>query len=190
MKNLILKSIFAGALIALAGAIFLSCENKIIGSCLFSIGLYAVLEFECKLFTGIVGNISSKKDFLNSLVILSFNLIAASLIGIIFRLCIGENQVFSNIVENQSIFRVLLESSICGSLIHIACTIYKKIKNPIIIILCVMGFILSGSLHSIACGFYFVLGNITLKSFLYLFIIIIGNSIGALLIRFLNKNIS
>ena len=73
LKQTIGKSILAGLLIALAGAIYLLCENKIVGSLLFSIGLIAVLELNGKLFTGIVGNISSKKDFIEAIIVLFFN---------------------------------------------------------------------------------------------------------------------
>ncbi len=185
--NLITKSILAGALIALAGLIYLKTENKIVGSFLFSLGLYAVLEYQGKLFTGMIGNVNSKQAVLECVLALTFNLLAVICIGLIFRFTLGENLVFDTIVS-QSWSQVLIKSCVCGGLIHIACTIYKSTKNPLIIVLCVMAFILSGSLHSIACGFYLTLGNISWKAILYLFIIIIGNSIGALGIRLLIKS--
>lgn len=182
--NLITKSILAGLLISLAGIVYLSCPDKIIGSFLFSFGLYAVLEYQGKLFTGMIGNVNSKRSILECGLVLIFNLLTAVCVGLVFRFALGENLIFDNIV-NQSWYQVLIESCICGSLIYIACTIYKSTKIPLIVVLCVMAFILSGSLHSIACGFYLVLGNISWKALLYLLLIIIGNSIGALGIRFL-----
>ena len=182
--NLITKSVLAGVLIALAGLIYLKVDNKIIGSFLFSLGLYAVLEYQGKLFTGMIGNVNSKQTALDCVLALIFNLLAVICIGLIVRLTLGENLVFDTIVS-QSWYQVLIKSCVCGCLIHLACTIYKSTKNPLIIVLCVMAFILSGSLHSIACGFYLTLGNISWKAVLYFFIIIIGNSIGALGIRLL-----
>lgn len=182
--NLITKSILAGLLISLAGIVYLNCPDKIVGSLLFSLGLYAVLEYQGKLFTGMIGSVNSKRSILDCGLALIFNLLTAVCVGLIFRFTLGENLVFDNIV-NQSWYQVLIESCICGSLIHIACTVYKSTKNPLIVVLCVMAFILSGALHSIACGFYIALGNISWKAVLYLLLIIIGNSIGALGIRFL-----
>ncbi len=190
MIKLISKSILAGVLISLAGMVYLNCPDKVIGAFLFSFGLYAVLELNAKLFTGVIGNVSSKQDALDSAIILVINCITAAIIGIGYRFTIGENQVFQNIVEQQSIWKVLVESIVCGGLIYIACTIYKKVKNPLIIIICVMAFILSGSLHSIACSFYIALGNVSWWSILYLLVIIGGNSVGALGLRFLSKPLS
>lgn len=189
MNKLISKSILAGALISLAGMVCLNCPNKVVGAFLFSFGLYAVLELDAKLFTGVIGNVSSKKDILDSIIILAINCVTSAIIGIGYRFAFGENPTFQNIVEQQSILKVLAESIVCGGLIYIACTIYKKIKNPLIIIICVMAFILSGSLHSIACSFYIALGNVSWVSILYLLVIIVGNSVGALGLRFLSKPI-
>lgn len=189
MNKLISKSILAGALISLAGMVYLNCPNKVVGAFLFSFGLYAVLELDAKLFTGVIGNVSSKKDILDSIIILAINCVTSVIIGIGYRFAFGENPAFQNIVEQQSIWKVLAESIVCGGLIYIACTIYKKVKNPLIIIICVMAFILSGSLHSIACSFYIALGNVSWVSILYLLVIIVGNSVGALGLRLLSKPI-
>ena len=42
----------AGMSVALGGVVFLSCESKVVGSCLFSIGLFMVCNFGFNLFTG------------------------------------------------------------------------------------------------------------------------------------------
>ena len=51
-KKTILTSILAGFSIGLGGMIFLSVDNKIVGSALFSIGLFLVLTMRFSLFTG------------------------------------------------------------------------------------------------------------------------------------------
>lgn len=51
----------AGAFIAIGGIIYLLLENKIIGSLLFSTGLYAVLTLGLNLFTGKVGYLFKTK---------------------------------------------------------------------------------------------------------------------------------
>jgi len=186
--NFISKSALAGILIALAGAIYLNSPNKIIGALLFSVGLISVLEFKAKLYTGMVGNIDSKDTFIECLLALIINIAAAALFGVMYRVCFGQVEIFAAIL-NQSVHKVLLEALCCGSLIYIACDIYKTTKNILIVLLCIMGFILSNSLHSIACSFYIALGNFSWKAIGYLGLIIIGNAIGALLVRFLYKGL-
>ena len=63
----IFKSMLAGMLIAVAGAVFLSCQTmipdksiaKVAGSFLFSIGLIGVLVLEADLFTGKIGYVDT-----------------------------------------------------------------------------------------------------------------------------------
>ena len=63
----IFKSMLAGMLIAVAGAVFLSCQTmipdksiaKVVGSFLFSIGLIGVLVLEADLFTGKIGYVDT-----------------------------------------------------------------------------------------------------------------------------------
>lgn len=54
IKNLIL-SIYSGLCIGLGGTAYLSCDNKILGSFLFGLGLFTILNFGFNLFTGKVG---------------------------------------------------------------------------------------------------------------------------------------
>ena len=61
--NIIIKSVLAGVLIALAGHIYLNCANKIVGAFLFSIGLIGVIVLQANLYTGKVGYVKSKSDF-------------------------------------------------------------------------------------------------------------------------------
>lgn len=60
---------------------------------------------------------------------------------------------------------------------------YKKTNNPLIIVLCVMGFILGGTEHVIADAFYFGAYEFSWKAFGYIWLIALGNSIGSLFIR-------
>lgn len=62
-------SIMSGILIGMGCITFLSCDNKYIGAALFSLGLYTIIRFGFKLFTGKVGEIvfhtSSFDDFMS-----------------------------------------------------------------------------------------------------------------------------
>lgn len=183
MKKLIFKSILAGMLISFAGIIYLECENKIIGAFLFSIGLIGVISLNANLYTGKVGYINSKKSFTDVIIILIFNIITAYIIGFIYKQTIKTeiNPMLTRL--EKSYFDLFFDSVICGVLIYLAVELYKKTSKWLVVIICVMGFILSGMEHSIADAFYFGVSDFEFESLIVLLIIIFGNGFGSLLIR-------
>lgn len=54
---LILNAVLSGIMISVGGAVYLMCENKIIGSFLFSFGLFTIVQRGFALYTGKVGYI-------------------------------------------------------------------------------------------------------------------------------------
>ena len=186
--NLITKSILAGLLISLAGIVYLNCPDKIVGSLLFSLGLISVILLEAKLFTGVVGYVNSKRSILDSLLILVFNLVAATIVGLIYRCSsdaaasIAESKL---LVFSESWWLTGLKSIGCGAAIYLSVEGYKKSKSLIPVILGVMVFILAGWNHCIADCFYMAAGSSSVLAIPYLLVVIVGNSIGSLLIRFL-----
>ena len=186
--NLITKSILAGLLISLAGIVYLNCPDKIVGSLLFSLGLISVILLEANLFTGKIGYVNSKRSILDSLLILVFNLVAATIVGLIYRCgsdataSIAESKL---LVFSESWWLTGLKSIGCGAAIYLAVEGYKKSKSLIPVILGVMTFILAGWNHCIADCFYMAAGSSSVLAIPYLLVVIVGNSIGSLLIRFL-----
>ena len=186
--NLITKSILAGLLISLAGIIYLNCPDKIVGSLLFSLGLISVILLEANLFTGKIGYVNSKRSILDSLIILVFNLVAATIVGLIYRCSsdaaasIAESKL---LVFSETWWLTGLKSIGCGAAIYLAVEGYKKSKSLIPVILGVMVFILAGWNHCIADCFYMAAGSSSVLAIPYLLVVIVGNSIGSLLIRFL-----
>ena len=186
--NLITKSILAGLLISLAGIVYLNCSDKIVGSLLFSLGLISVILLEANLFTGKIGYVNSKRSILDSLLILVFNLVAATIVGLIYR-CgsaaaapIAESKL---LVFSETWWLTGLKSIGCGAAIYLAVEGYKKSKSLIPVILGVMTFILASWNHCIADCFYMAAGSSSVLAIPYLLVVIVGNSIGSLLIRFL-----
>ena len=186
--NLITKSILAGLLISLVGIVYLNCPDKIVGSLLFSLGLISILILEAKLFTGVIGYVNSKRSILDSLLILVFNLVAATIVGLIYRCgsdaaaSIAEPKL---LVFSESWWLTGLKSIGCGAAIYLAVEGYKKSKSLIPVILGVMVFILAGWNHCIADCFYMAAGSSSVLAIPYLLVVIVGNSVGSLLIRFL-----
>lgn len=186
--NLITKSILAGLLISLAGIVYLNCSDNIVGSLLFSLGLISVILLEANLFTGKIGYINSKRSILDSLLILVFNLVAATIVGLIYRCGSGAAVPIAEsklLVFSETWWLTGLKSIGCGAAIYLAVEGYKKSKSLIPVILGVMVFILAGWNHCIADCFYMAAGSSSVLAIPYLLVVIVGNSIGSLLIRFL-----
>lgn len=210
MKNyfkLFISSILAGLLIAIGGIIYLSCKsiNVIMGAFFFAFGLFSIINFKLDLFTGKVGYIfDNKVNFLvDLLIILLGNGIGCILVGYILRSPILLNDLrFENIISianevslvklNSSWLTILILSILCGIMIYIAVEVSKRDFHPIIKVVttffAIAIFILGGFEHCVANMFYFSLANVwSLKTVLYILIMVIGNSIGSLLIYGLLK---
>lgn len=186
MIKLISKSVLAGLLISLAGIVYLNCSDKIVGSLLFSLGLISVILLEANLFTGKIGHVNSKRSILESLIILVFNLVTAVIVGLIYR-CSSDAAVTivdsKLLVFSETWWLTGLKAIGCGAAIYLAVEGYKKSKSLIPVILGVMVFILAGWNHCIADCFYIAAGSTNALSIPYLLVVIVGNSIGSLMIR-------
>ena len=186
---LILKALLAGLLIGLAGLVYISIENKILGSFLFSFGLVGVLLLEANLFTGKVGYINSKDTLIDGLIILVFNLVAAFIVGLVYRLCNGAPATAMDSRLAKTWYRLFFDGVGCGALIYLATECFKRTKNIIPAIICVMAFILGGFEHCIADMFYYGASELTWIGLLDILLVILGNSAGSLLVRFLQVGI-
>ena len=188
MIKTIIRSCLAGLLIAFAGAIYLNCENKIVGSLLFSVGLISVILFQADLFTGKVGYIDSKDTLKNSIIILVVNLLVAFLVGLIYRFCIGETTAMDSRLD-KNVWRLLFDSYLCGICIYAAVEGFKMTnrKSILVIIIPVMCFILGKGEHCVADAFYYGSAALTWKGLGILGIVVLGNSAGSLTINYLKK---
>lgn len=184
----------AGILISLGAAAFLLSDCDTEGAFLFSIGLTSVILLDAKLFTGKIGYVDSRKKLIESLIILGINLITALICGIIFYYIKGSRGIntpalYQSLWHNKLVkdwYEILFDGICCGICIYLSVEMYTKTKSIFVIVLGVLVFILSGFEHCIADIFYMgATMSFDLKSILYLLIIIVGNAIGSLLIRFL-----
>jgi len=195
----IFKSLLAGVLIALAGGTYLSCNSfitdpniaKLVGSFLFSIGLIAVLVLEANLFTGKIGYVESWHKFGLACACLVYNVLAAFFIGLLYRGlhisdAIGPFAPGSARLL-KSWYQMLFDGFGCGALIYLAVELYRRTKNFIPVIICVMAFILSGTEHSIADAFFLGASQFSWQAFGYLWLVILGNSFGAISIHWLQR---
>ena len=192
----IIDGVLAGILIALGGAVYLACVNtetpysRYIGAFLFSLALVCICMRGYSLYTGKIGLLyekHTKEDISVLLLCLLGNLIGTLLCGYLLafmlpslketalNLCTGKLE--------QGYGFGFLRAVFCGILVYLSVDIYRNNKSTLGILLCIPAFILSGFEHSIADMFYFAAsGIVSVEAFLYLLMILLGNSVGGLLI--------
>lgn len=192
VKNKFLKSIIAGFMIGIGGTIYLSLDSRIIGSFLFSFGLITIVIQQLYLYTGIIGYIKNYREIPEILTIIIGNFIGTYIIALVVS---NSSLPISsiNICQNKlllSMNEIFMRSVLCGMVMFLAIDGYKKNKNIMLLIIPVMIFILSGYEHSIANMFYFSLAHmLNLHSILYVFIMMLGNGIGAICFGYLMNRV-
>lgn len=180
--GIFIKAVYAGFMIGVGGIVYLSVENRVIGSLLFSFGLLTIVTQGFYLYTGKIGFVKRLKDLPDMAVTVAGNYVgtflAAAMAG-------GAGLTISSVglvsgKLDKGIGSVFLLSMFCGVMMYLAIDNYNKNKNVVFIMFPVMIFILSGFEHSIANMFYFHLaGAYGGKAFLYLLVMALGNGVGA-----------
>ena len=198
IKNAFLNSLLAGVFISIGGTVFVSLAmggHKIEGAIFFAIALLSICMLGLFLFTGKVGYIvddHSKNSILALLCGLGGNFIGATAFGVLLSYALPSTHEFAKSMCQTkldiNLAGVLLLAFMCGILMYTAVHIYRLHKSIAGIIFCVPVFILCGFEHSIADMFYFALAReFSLKYVLFILIVVIGNSIGGMLIPFVKK---
>ena len=185
--------IMAGILICIGGSVFLACENRYVGAVLFSVALLCICIKGYSLFTGKIGFIPEKhgkEEFSVLFLGLLGNAIATAIGGLAIRFAISSlGQTAEKICAaklEQNLGGTLIRGIFCGILMYLAVSIFRDKQSIVGIVFGIPVFILSGFEHSIADMFYFAAaGNFTLKALLFIVVVIIGNSIGGMLLPLL-----
>lgn len=181
----LVKKILAGAIVAIAGIVYLSVENKVIGSFLFSTALLVVIKQGLYLYTGKIGFLfdgESKTELLKALVL---NFAGSILIGLL----IGFTRVAPSLVDTASkmVEAKLSQSLLSAFILSVFCGVMMKIavmsKSDLITVLCIMVFILSGFEHCVANIFYFTVAGSLTKCIPHMIVMILGNTVGSNLWR-------
>ena len=197
MKNIV-KGILAGMLISVGCIIYSMCENKMFGAFLFSFGLFCIVTLGLNLYTGKIGylvenfNVKYAKELGCT--------ILGNFIGTCFSaLCMTYTRIAPKLTEfisgivivknSDSFVSLFFLSLFCGILMFLGVDIHKRAENPIsrvlAVIFAVVIFILAGFEHCVANMFYMIFAqNVDI---LRLLVMIVGNSIGSILIAFALK---
>lgn len=189
-----IKGVYAGIMIGVGSIAYLAIPNNLVGAFIFSVGLLTICMYGMNLYTGKIGYILINKTYYIWELFLTLvgNFIGTFLVGSLIRYTRFSNyvEVAKSLVEiklNDSYLSIFILAIFCGIMMYIAVNNYKKVKDIfgkyVGIFICVMTFILCGFEHSIANMAYFSIANVwNLEVVLYLLIMVLGNSIGSILI--------
>ena len=199
-NSIFAKACLAGLFIGIAGLIYLSVDNKVIGAILFSFGLLMVVTKGYYLYTGKVGYLLpyTKGYLIVLLKTLLGNIIGIGFVGLLFRFAgiqsvIDAAETLSLAKLDHAWYETLILAVFCGMMMYVGVQGYKAMKLDImkvlIVILAVTIFILSKFEHSIANMLYFFLGNTwSLQAILFTGLWIVGNGIGAVILNLLESH--
>jgi formate/nitrite transporter FocA (FNT family) len=200
-----LMAMFAGLMIGISGMASLLSTTRIegglgkfIGSFMFSLGLYTILTFEMKLFTGLVPSIPTMgvKNMWKLPVCFVCNAIGVILSGwaLTFMPVFQEVSTAGSLLIATKLnmdtwaMNAVCSGALCGILITIAVwalhhTMFKGLSTSMGVILPIIVFVFCGFDHSVANVLYFYfLGEFSWKVIAYVLLSIVGNVIGGLLL--------
>ena len=203
--KVLLFGIFAGLAIGLGSLAFTvvsaymkSTGGLIFASALFSVGLILVCVLGLQLYTGKIGVVFDDRDNLaenaiNLPIMLVGNAIGAFVLGILCHFIFMNVPVIDNRIAAIALAKtdstdVFLQGIFCGALVYIAVYLFKNLQNwgmkIIGIVTAVTLFVYCGFQHCIANMFYFGMAfEFDLPVLFNLLVVILTNSVGALLVR-------
>lgn len=193
LKTLI-RAVLAGTMISIGGTIYLTCESKMLGAFLFSIGLYAICAFGLNLYTGKIGYVIDNKPkyLIELLITLIGNLVGTVGCGyLLFLSRIGDKLrstagVICDVKLNDNLLSIFILAIFCGVIMYLAVDLFKRLNDfgkYMGIFMGITVFILAGFEHCVANMYYFSVANMwTWKTVLYVLVMILGNSVGSILL--------
>ncbi|MFA6619699.1 MAG: formate/nitrite transporter family protein [Bacilli bacterium] len=211
--KIVISGVLAGLFIGLGSFAYCGCValdanlGKILGSVLFSVGLFFVCFSGTCLYTGRIGfapeAIKEKGwgHLFDLALMLAGNFIGAAGSGALLNLAFQNNAnskiiaIARSIALNRALlgngsqpwYKAFIMGIFCGILVFLAVYVWKKSDNWFIkatgLIFCVTTFVVTGTEHCVANMFYYAFGGEwNLGDFLDVLIVIAGNSVGSLLV--------
>lgn len=208
-KNLLfsfLKGILAGIAIAVGGFLYILMTflmkgelGKVMGSLVFSVGLFTVCTFYLHLYTGKIGGVYEKKQdkeyYISLPIMLLGNAVGAIGIGYLCFAIFKNTDLFATALTTadsklsfndfNDYLSCIVRSILCGLCVYLAVKsfAYKRISliGTLLLILFVFVFVYSGFQHCVANMFYFSFANAWswgVEAFINIILVIIFNSVG------------
>ncbi len=194
-------SVLAGMAISIGCVVYLSVENTVAGSILFSVGLLTVLAFRLNLFTGKAPYIVKNKPsyILFTLLVWAGNFVGAAISALLIHFSRVNGKIIERCVStaqakaDDGLLSLFILGIFCGIMMFIAVDTFnnqgekKNFSSSIIVVFCVSVFILAGFEHSVADMFYFMLALPIKEWILPLVVITLGNVVGGNAFCFIAK---
>lgn len=199
----LLTAVLAGFCIGLGGMIYLSIDDKVVGSALFSVGLFVVLTMKLSLFTGKICYVLDG-DKINNIINVIITWLGNFAGSLILALIIRNTRTGAGISEralalcqvkiDDSYLSLFLLGFLCNIFIFIAVDEFRKNEHItgkyVAIFLGVMGFIIAGTEHCVADMFYFNVAQVySVQMIVRLLIITAGNTLGGICSNYFIKKI-
>ena len=181
----------------------LSQDGRIIGSLLFSLGMFVILAFEMKLFTGLVPKIPhiSPKSYWQLPVCLIGNFIGVYIVYLLVSQTVIANNVIptgtalisSKLALDNWAISAVSSGILCGILITLSVLSVdhshkKGLSANVGVMFPIIVFVFCGFDHSIANMFYFYcLGELSWQVVGYIALTILGNLIGGIILPLVLK---
>lgn len=206
--HFLFMTLLSGAMIGICATSSLTAtaivnDGRIIGSLLFSLGMFEILAFEMKLFTGLIPKIphTSPKSYWQLPVCLIGNFIGVYIVYLLVSQTYFADKVIlqgANLIANKlSLDNWALSSLSSGVLCGILITLsilsvdhsHKKgLSANVGVMFPIIVFVFCGFDHSIANMFYFYcLGEFSWKVIGYISLTILGNLIGGIILPLVLK---
>lgn len=193
--NTLVLAIVAGLAIGVGGCTFLTLENKLLGTFMFTAGLCTICFHGLNLFTGKMGYVVNEKPayIIDLLIIWIGNLIGTYIMAecVLHTRVSGNFEIAKSMCEtkmNDSYSSLFILAIFCGFLMFVAVDGYKQSKNAVILFMCVAAFIFCGFEHCIADMFYFSIARAwSAEACLRIIVITFGNVLGGVIIPLARK---
>lgn len=187
-------AVLAGMSIAIGGLVFLSVDDRVIGSALFTVGLFTVCTMGLNLFTGKVCYVlQNNREYALSLPIIWIgNLAGTGMIALFASLTRNAPALAEKAAGmcqtklNDNLISLFFLGVLCNILIYIGVEGFKNIPHEVgkylALLFGVMVFILCGTEHCVADMFYFwIAGAWSARAVVCILIITLGNAVGGVI---------
>lgn len=200
--SLVLNAVLSGILISVGGAVYLLCDNKIMGSFLFRFGLFTIVQRGFALYTGKVGYIPENSP---GYILETFITLAGNIAGTTFGAILLQQTRFADSLRDKaavsmdiktgdSVTSQFILGAFCGMLMYLAVDNAKECRKKnadmsLVFGVClpVMIFIICGFNHSIADAFYMFTARTFPEDLPYILIVASGNAVGSMMIPVVRK---
>ena len=168
--------ILAGVFISIACMAYRACGSHVVGSIAFAVGLVLVCILGADLYTGRIGY-ATRRDWPEMVVMLLLNLLTAAAMGAL-------SPGFGPDKLAVPLLPAFGRAVLCGVLVYAAVEGWRRTKQILAVALPTAAFVLIGAEHCVADAFWIsAAGAWSWDAVLWLVVVIVGNSVGAIITR-------